>query len=252
MDSVRGLPAGSRTALVLLSMGVIAAVALTWGLPTGGGQKNPSAKGAGTPTLEGKKLPEVGDISPGKYATDEFEPAMSFTLDKGWQIGVQAREVLSLVAPDIGVPPKGAPDTGPPSLSFVNPAKVYKPLDPSAGEQLSPVPKDMAAWIRDHPELKVEKSEPVTIGGVSGTQFDVSVIAPKGGDAVLFRVADSEFFLANEKENRIILLEDVAGDTVVITIEGTKAELEASLPMIQEVLDSVKWENASWRDAALN
>ena len=99
----------------------------------------------------------------------------------------------------------------------------------------------MSAWIRNRPELKVEKSEPVAIGGVSGTQIGVSVIAPNGGDAVLFRVAHREFFLASEKESRVIVLEDVSGDTVIIAIEGTKAQLEALNPKAQDVLGSVEW-----------
>ena len=136
-----------------------------------------------------------------------------------------------------------AGDTGPPSISFVNPTKVYKPLDARAGEQLSSASKDMSAWIRNRPELKVEKSEPVAIGGVSGTQIGVSVIAPDGGDAVLFRVAHREFFLASEKESRVIVLEDVSGDTVIIAIEGTKAQLEALNPKAQDVLGSVEWKD---------
>ena len=84
-----------------------------------------------------------------------------------------------------------------------------------------------------------------SVGGVSGTQFDLSVIAQKGSDAALFRVADNDFFLANEKENRVIVLEDVGGDTVVIVIEGTKPGLEAFLPEAQKVLDTVEWEAKS-------
>jgi hypothetical protein len=141
------------------------------------------------------------------------------------------------LAPTDFVVPKGQPDAPPPNLSFLNPTKVYKPLDPAADEQLLPAPKDMAAWIRDHPELKVEKTESVTIGGVPGTQFDVSV----SGDAALFRVADNDLFLATENENRVIVLEDVAGETVVIVVDGKKPQMEEFLPEAQRVLDTVRF-----------
>lgn len=228
-------------ALVLVSVGVVAAVALTRGLSTGGGQDGSSAKDAGALTLEGKKLPEVGNLPPGKYVTDQFKPTMSFTLggNDEWQIGAQLPDILNITPVDFVVP-QGKPDV-PPNLSFVSPREVYKPFDPSGGEELSPAPEDMGAWIRNHPDLKIEKTEPVTVGGVSGIQFDVST-AVGDSDVLLFRVGGgNEFFLANGNENRIIVLQDVGGQTVVIIIDGTKAQFEGFLPEAQKVLDTARF-----------
>jgi hypothetical protein len=229
-------------ALVLVSVGVVAAVALTRGLSIGGGQDSSSAKDANAPTLEGKKLPEVGNFPPGQYVTDQFKPTMSFTLGGNgeWQIGAQLPDILNITPVDF-VAPKGQPDL-PPSLSIVSPREVYKPFDPSRDEELSPAPEDMVAWIRNHPDLKIEKTEPAIVGGVSGTQFDVSVVAENGSDALLFRVGGgSDFPLLNGNENRLIVLEDVVGETVVIVIEGTKAQMEGFLPEAQKVLDTVRF-----------
>ena len=162
-----------------------------------------------------------------------------------WQFGNwPERSDALLLAPLTFLVPPDDPNAASPELTFVTPSQVF---DPNQDEQkLLPAPQDMAAWIKNHPEVEIEKTEPVTVGGVPGTRFDFSTLE---SDVPLFRTSgEKDLLLRKGHEVRLIVLEKVAGEAVVIVIQGTKAQLEIKkdnlgfLPKAQEVLDSVEWE----------
>jgi hypothetical protein len=94
-----------------------------------------------------RKLPEYGDLRPGKYVTDEFEPALSFgVVGEGWVVGgAEERGVFDM---RLGV--EG------PVLSFANEQKVFDPNKPSDLIAVS-APEDMVAWLQGHPYLETEE-----------------------------------------------------------------------------------------------
>ena len=96
-------------------------------------------------------------------------------------------------------------------------------------------PKDWVGWFQHHPYLKAEKPKPVTVGSVRGVQLDVVPEVPekyfgsycRGIDNVTptdcvdiapYQRGTGPGLVAWEEgvKERVIVLEDVKGETVVI------------------------------------
>jgi hypothetical protein len=120
---------------------------------------------AGEEQAKARTVPEYGDLRPGKYTTDEFEPAFSFeVVGQGWVVGgYEERGILDM-----------RQGSGGPVLSFVNEQKVFDPSQPRDLVSVS-VPEDMVAWLQQHPYLQTYEPQPATVGGVEGVQFDAMV-----------------------------------------------------------------------------
>jgi hypothetical protein len=236
-------------ALVAISVGVIAVVALNrdgvlLGEPRGLSEMNPEGS---------TNVP----LPPGRYVTEVFEPALSFAIDKGvgwWLLFPEAFDNFELT-------------TAKPSrhyyseLGFFRVHEVYTPngqafILPGSNDRTASAPDDMVTWLRNHPLLDTSKPVPLTVGGKEAVRLDVSVstaleaYSPACGSdpcVYLLGIADkSEYnglaLWANDK-NRLIVLEDVEGESVVIAIV-IPTQFEGFLPKAQKVLDTVKWENS--------
>src|SRR5918997_1848412 len=123
----------------------------------GGGDQGEGGGGQAKQEEQAKprKLPEYGDLPPGKYVTDEFEPAFTFgVVGEGWVVG--------------GAEERGAFDmrlgVEGPVISFANEQKVFDPSKPSDLIAV-PTPEDMVAWLQGHPYLETEEPEPTAVGG---------------------------------------------------------------------------------------
>ncbi len=88
------------------------------------------------------------------------------------------------------------------------------------------------------------------MGGVEGKQFDLVVDAPEdyygqcgSGDCMdIYRLGDGETVSFEEgNKTRIVVLEDVKGDTVVLDIGTSTSEFDEFMSEAQKVVDSVKW-----------
>jgi hypothetical protein len=235
-------------ALVLVSVGVIAAVALTRGLPTAGsGQESPSAQGPGEPALEDKKLPaKGGPLAPGTYHSDKFEPALCFSVDKDWVVyGRELSDALPMALSNTQEQER------PSTFGFYSPKRVIDQSDPERDTNV-PAPKSVDGWVewfQKHPNLTTEEPVPVTVGGVSGVQIDAVVSSePKESQfppAFWVLSNDLVFYDFKGVRSRTILL-DVGGDTVVIDTSASSSDkFEKLLPKAQMVLDTVKWKDAS-------
>jgi hypothetical protein len=227
-----------------LRLGVLAALVVivlsACGGGGGGGEQGGGGGGqAKQEQAKVRKLPEYGDLRPGKYVTDEFEPDLSFgVVGEGWVVvGPEERGVFDMQL-----------RVGGPLISFANVQKVF---DPSKLSDLIPVPapEDMVAWLQKHPYLETEEPEPVSVGGVKGTQIDAVVAddVPTGecGDNCLglFSISREIDWGVYEKERvRFVVLEDVGGERVIISAETLATDFEGFLPKAQKVLDSVEWE----------
>jgi hypothetical protein len=95
----------------------------------------------------------------------------------------------------------------------------------------------------------------VRVGGVKGVQFDVVVgdlpqyyiptctaIVGNPNCVDLFRVrTGGPILLAEGEKARVIVLEDVEGETVTIGFVSPASEFGEFAPEAQKVLDSVEW-----------
>jgi hypothetical protein len=184
-------------------------------------------------TYEGEPLPA------GRYVSDEFKPAMSFSLSKGWSRGgAELRDAWGMW--DI--------ENDAFWLFFANAEEVYDPKG-SDGLKIAPAPEDMVAWLQSNPHLKPEKPKPTSVGGEKGVQFDAIVtgtvespLCPGCVDLPLFHESDGGASGVEKGEKiRFILLEDVKGQTVTTMVESSADGFDEFLPKAQKVLDSVKW-----------
>jgi hypothetical protein len=195
----------------------------------------------GQEQAKGRPLPQdpQAALSPGEYHSVEFKPPLSFKVGKGWE---NATEQLSEF---INLGYEGG--TGVNYLSFANVKEVFKPGTLEAVD----APKDLVGWLQHHPYLKTSKPQPVTVGGVKGVQLDVLVDLPKDysvdpecSDCVDIAPLsdDQEAAIFREVNKRkVIVLEDVKGDTVMIWFAAPPETFDKFAPKAQKVVDSVKW-----------
>jgi hypothetical protein len=119
------------------------------------------------------------------------------------------------------------------------------------GEYRSEESKDVVGWFRRHPHLKTDEPEPVTVGGSKGAQFDVVVGDPPedhsgecGSDCVdVFRFSSGgpPLALSEGYKGRLIVLEDVGDETVIVGFASPAAEFDEHAPQAQKVIDTVQW-----------
>ena len=198
--------------------------------------------GGGEEANKPRPLPEVQQVlRPGEYRTEEFKPSFSFGVGKGWSN--QPPEISDLL-----YLPRGESA----SLSFWNVQEVYKP-GPTGDINVVPAPDDMAGWFQRHPHLQTDEPEQVTVGGVKGVQFDVVVedlpedfSATCGTGCVdIARFSDGSWIAFEEGyKERVVVLEDVKGETVTIDFGSPATEFDELAPEAQKVIDSVEWKGA--------
>jgi hypothetical protein len=203
-----------------------------------------SACGGDGKKAKARPLPEDPKaLRPGTYRSEEFKPSLSFHVGKGWSSSpLEASDILEITR---------GQTTG---MNFSNAQEVYKPTKTGSANVVD-APKDMVGWLQQHPYLQTSKPEPVTVGGVKGLQFDVVPgDLPKGYNPTcssiignpncvdLVRLSTGEqLFVAEGYPVRVIVLEDVEGETVTIGIFSPASEFEEFVPEAQKVIDTVKW-----------
>ena len=202
------------------------------------------ACGEGSEPLSGT----VGSsLPPGRYVTDEFEPALTFEVGRGWELsdGLQQKPFFQLTREY-----KGGNYFG--SISFNNPPRSVS--DPRNPNKLVPAPKDWVSWFEEHPYLKTSGLQPASVGGVEGRRFDVRVSSLPGnyysedclGQGVpLWPLPKGHHWCADEGyTDRYIILDSVEGETVIIDVWSSTETFEKVVPEGQEVLKTVEWEGA--------
>ena len=177
-------------------------------------------------------------LRPGEYRSEEFKPSLSFRVGKGWSsTPLEASDLLHVMRGERA------------GLIFANIQQVYKPSR-TGSLYLVEVPKSLVGWFQHHPYLKTSKPEPVTVGGVKGARFDVVVedlpedyYGVCGQDCVdMTKVADGRvLFQPKGERTRLIVLEDVEGETVTVALHSQITEFDEFTPKAQKVVDSVKW-----------
>jgi len=184
-------------------------------------------------------LPEEKALPPGEYHSEEFKPAFSFRVGKGWRTSSDLQEAPDRLIIAEGKEVKGFLNL----LIFRNVHEVYDSQKHKWVEVNSS--EDIVSWFQHHPYLQTEKPEPVTVGGVKGVQFDYVLAEDSPEDAVKsFRYSDGLVASVDSGTNNQGLILDVKGETVSITIGCATSEFDEFLPKAKKVLDTVKWEGA--------
>ncbi len=200
----------------------------------------------GAPDEEAKPRPlpdEPRKLEPGAYRTEDFEPAFSFEVGGGWSTDLPE-------AYDLLVITRGA-EGGVLGFTNLEGAHFYKPTN-TGTPYMTDVPKDVVGWFRGHPYLETQGTDPVKVGGVEGVRLDLVVgDLPEGhysewcgsGCVPLIRFGSGgpPLILWQEDKARLIVLEDVEGETVITGFAGPTSEFEEQAPEAQKVLDTVKW-----------
>jgi hypothetical protein len=177
-------------------------------------------------------------LRPGEYRSEEFKPSLSFRVGKGWSsTPAEASDLLHIMRGETA------------GLIFAVINEVYKPSRTGSPEVVE-APEDLVGWLQHHPYLQTSKPEPITVGGVKGKQFDVVVedlpedyYGVCGQDCVdMTKVADGRvLFQPKEERTRLIVLEDVEGETVTVALHSQTTEFDEFTPEAQKVVTSVKW-----------
>jgi hypothetical protein len=228
MTGVSNLKA--RAALLVVGL-LVTLVVLALSACGGEGSAQEEAKARPLPLYP----PEA--LSPGEYHSVKFKPPLSFEVSKGWTI------TENQVSDFIELTQQGEID----SLNFANVKEVYKPGTTNVVD----APEDLLGWLQHHPYLKTSKPQPVTVGGVKGEQLEVLVDhLPKnpngycGSDCLdIFNLSDTGIggYFKEVNKRKVIVLEDVKGDTVVIWYAAPPDEFDEFATEAQKVLDTVKW-----------
>jgi hypothetical protein len=161
---------------LVLSLAATAAIALIVLLAVGGLTPQPVDDGerpAATPTAEARDL-FGGTLSPDvRYRTTEFVPRLSFVVaDDRWSaVDTTLRDELRLMRVTRGSPEPVRIR----QLVFLRVTEVADPAVRGLAASLAAAPRDLEAWLRDHPDLRVGPAQPVTVAGVPGERFAIRV-----------------------------------------------------------------------------
>ncbi len=196
-----------------------------------------------------KPLSEAyGSLSPGtRYVTDNFEPALSFEVGKGWDLTDELQQ-----KPFFELSREYEGGNHFVVISFNNPpSRVSAPKNPN---KLVPAPKEWVSWFQEHPHLKTSEPQPTSVGGVEGRRLDFKVSTlPEdyysedclGMGVPLWPLLRGHHWCADEGyTDRAIVLDSIEGETVIIDIWSGSGTFEKVLPDAKEVLDTVEWEDA--------
>ena len=213
---------------------VVVGLALALGACSAGGSKEEA---------KARPLPEEEKaLRPGEYRSEEFKPSLSFRVGKGWSSApLETSDGLFIAQGETKV------------IGFVNAQEVYKPTKTGTPNVVD-APEDMVGWFQQHLYLQTDNPEPVTVGGVKGVQFDVVVedlpedysgVCPGcgvGSGVGIFRLSSGSSVAYREADkSRLIVLEDVKGETVTLGFSSPATEFDEFAPEAQKVVDSVKW-----------
>jgi hypothetical protein len=222
----------------LLATGVLMALVALVLNACGGGASGAGGSGGGEHHQQAKArpLPQEKALRPGEYHSEEFKPAFSFHVGKGWRTSSDLTEAPDRLIIAEGKEVKGFLNL----LIFRNVHEVYDSQKHKWVEVNSS--KEIVSWFQHHPYLKAEKPQPVMVGGVKGVQFDYVLAEDSPEDAVKsFRYSDGLVASVDSGTNNQGLILDVKGETVSITIGSATSEFDEFLPRAQKVVDTVKW-----------
>jgi hypothetical protein len=188
-----------------------------------------------------------GSLQAGKrYRTRVFRPALSFVVqDANWAASKTDARTLLILDGDRGRPGSLTPPK-PVFVVFQRYTRVYEPDRPGDGPaSLRPAPRDLAAWLRNHPDLSVGRASPARVGGLRGRQLDATVTTGKprhsssGCRGPCVALAPDATFAKGMKVRFIVL--DAKGPPLAAPVEAFPRDFARFSARAQRVLDSVRF-----------
>ena len=224
-------PQRRRMVSQALGLGLLAGLVVLALSACGGGEKQQESKP--------RPLPEDPKaLRPGEYRSEEFKPPIFFRVGKGWtNAPPEASDTVRITRGEVG------------GMGFANVQEVYKPTKTGLAEVVE-APEDMVGWLQHHPYLQTDKPKPIRVGGVKGEQFDVVLgDLPEGYSGVcgsdcvgLFRLSTgSQVILGEGYKLRLIVVEDLKGETVTMGYASRATDFDEFAPEAQKVIYTVKW-----------
>ena len=110
----------------------------------------------GTQAAEGPRELRTGAIAPGSYTAESFAVPFSFEVPRGWRAYEYGEDAVTLGRERGGV-----------ALVTVRFRVVESVYDPRTSEVV-PAPRNLARWLRRHPDLAVRTVRPGELGGLPG------------------------------------------------------------------------------------
>jgi hypothetical protein len=200
-----GTPAAS-------SAGLASTVAQTAG-PTG----SPASSVAAARTFPPSQTP----IAPGRYRWSRVAPAVSFDVGPGWELGHAHPEFFDLF--------RGSDF---PSVSFARFTSVHS-------DATTQVPatdaQTVVAALSARSDVTLSGAEAVTLGGLSGTRFDLSVASPQ---TPLFMGPAGAFKMDPGFVNRYRVLDLPGGGVLVIGVHVRGDGIEAASGLAEPIFAS--------------
>lgn len=210
---------------------VIAVVALIVGVLAIGvlpGLSTPAA----TPTAA-TGSPAPSGLAAGTYASQVFKPTVTFTVPDGWMVGADSTPYFQLLPVNTDVV----------GIHLFRDAKAASqdpscPDTPAAGVGSSA--KELVEWIRGRPGLVVGDPIPVTVGGLSGQEIDVSIkdgwtaSCPfANGTPTVGLLVEAQggyrWVVAGSERLRLDILEAPGGGTVIVDVDAFDGTLMTDL-----------------------
>jgi uncharacterized protein YjbI with pentapeptide repeats len=189
-------------------------------------------------------------IQAGEYDSDEFVPAFHFEVSEGWE-GSSSAEETDYIALGVDVsmdPEKYLSETS--DLIVTNPLSIFDVRNMSDVRNLSeletlPAPENAdkwASWFQEHPNLEISEPKPVSVGGASGIQLDVTDVSlPENSPYVPIFVTNLNGLVVYPERKERFLIVDVGEETVVINLSVPPDKSQESFSKAQNLLDTMEW-----------
>lgn len=205
------------------------------------------------------KHTDLGAIAPGRHVANLFRPfggdtsgRLAYTVPTGWVAQVESGTLFFISGHDQSAPPLVTVWSS--VVPYVDPSCGGSPVDGAS------TPTSIAAWLKVRPGLVVTKPTPVTIGGLTGVQVDLSVapewdgicsLGQSGAQAPVRATdiytlhivgSDDNLSLAGQTAERYILLDRGDGQVLLINVEvPDKATWDAVMAAAMPIIESFEF-----------
>jgi hypothetical protein len=171
-----------------------------------------------------------GGLSAGEHTSEGFATAVTFTVSDGW--------VNPVDNPDFFVIERSRTAQAPLLyVAFLHPGQAYNPTETAL--ELGPPPEDFVAWIESHRLLQVEDKKSVSVGGLDGTQFEITT--DNFGDFGLFETSDGQVEARFQDHLSLIVLGAVGSQLIVSYGSELPTDFDAIEADAEEVLATVQF-----------
>jgi hypothetical protein len=174
-----------------------------------------------TPASSDSEALREGDLPPGQYTTNSFEPSLVFMLPDGWH------QFFPDDADEIALGGPGA------ELNITRPAEV---IDPDTGAPVE-APDSLLEWFTDHSRL--DASEPVEVQVDCIDSHHVDLTAPTA-DVALFHYPSGDMRLPAGVSTRVYIVPLEGPDLVALILPPAGAnDFDAVLRQAEPIVLSL-------------